>query len=68
MGESSLDFTLLIWVTAEATLNPNSTLSDCTFALHRALVEADITIPFPQRDVYIKKLPDTLPSQVEAPE
>lgn len=68
MGESSLDFTLLIWVSAEATLNPSSTLSDCTFALHRALVEADISIPFPQRDVYIKTMPGTLPARVEIPE
>lgn len=68
MAESSLDFTLLIWVRADATLHPRSTLSECTFAMHRALVAAGIEIPFPQRDVHIKTPPRALQTRIEAGE
>jgi small-conductance mechanosensitive channel len=51
-GESSLDFTLLVWLD-----NPHGeslVASDLRFAIDRAFREARIEIPFPQRDLHLK--------------
>jgi len=52
LGESSLDFRLLFW-----TDNFDKWViikSEVVFGIHDALNNANIVIPFPQRDVYIK--------------
>lgn len=54
-GDSSLDFKLQVWAG-----NPTlfETLGhELHMAVYRALDEADITIPFPQRDLHVKQLP-----------
>jgi small-conductance mechanosensitive channel len=51
-GDSSLDFALTVWID-----NPQAqrrVASDLRFAIDRAFREADIEIPFPQRDLHIK--------------
>jgi small-conductance mechanosensitive channel len=51
-GDSSLDFTLTAWIN-----NPQAqrrVASDLRFAIDRAFREADIEIPFPQRDLHLK--------------
>ena len=51
-GSSSLDFALLVWIT-----DPPEDLriaSDLRFAIDQAFRAADITIPFPQRDLHLK--------------
>jgi small-conductance mechanosensitive channel len=54
-GASSLDFRLLFWTaTFEDFFRVRSELS---VAVYDALVEADITIPFPQRDLHFKTVP-----------
>lgn len=58
MGNSSLDFELLIWIGGDAIINYRSTMSEYTFAVHRALLENGYQIPFPQRDIHIKSMPD----------
>jgi len=58
MGDSSLNFELLVWVQGEAIINYRSTLSEYTFAVHRTLIANDYSIPFPQRDVHIKSTPE----------
>jgi len=55
MADSSLNFELLVWIHGQATSRPSGTLSDCLLAVHRALVENDIQIPFPQRDIHIRE-------------
>ena len=54
-GDSSLNFDLFAWID-----NPKKrfeTESDLHFEIVKQLKHRDITIPFPQRDVYIKQLP-----------
>jgi len=58
MGDSSLDFELLVWVQGDAIVNYRSTLSEYTFAVHRILNSNGYTIPFPQRDLHIKSMPE----------
>jgi small-conductance mechanosensitive channel len=58
MGDSSLNFELLVWVQGDAIINYRSTLSEYTFAVHRTLIDNDYAIPFPQRDIHIKSTPE----------
>lgn len=51
-GESSLDFTLLVWLASPRT--EPIVASELRFAIDRAFREAGIEIPFPQRDVRIR--------------
>jgi small-conductance mechanosensitive channel len=51
-GDSSLDFSLLVWV-PEALVQGQIT-SELRFAVDRAFREAGIEIPFPQRDVHVR--------------
>jgi small-conductance mechanosensitive channel len=51
-GESSLDFTLLVWI-GEPLTEPR-VLSDLRFGIDRAFREARIEIPFPQRDLHLR--------------
>ena len=52
-GESSLDFRVLCWTRIEDFLVGRSDLS---ILIDKLFKENDITIPFPQRDLYIKRL------------
>jgi small-conductance mechanosensitive channel len=51
-GESSLDFALLVWLSAA--VDEPQTSSDLRFAIDTAFREADIVIPFPQRDLHLR--------------
>ena len=53
-GNSSLDFELRAWTESERGWNP--VRSDLAVAINRALAEAGITIPFPQRDLHLRNL------------
>jgi potassium-dependent mechanosensitive channel len=53
LGDSSLNFELLIWINVQE-IQPEGVRSDLYFALFRALKEAGIEIPFPQRDIRIR--------------
>lgn len=57
MGDSSLDFELLVWIKGEAIINHRSTHSEYVFAVHQALLANGFEIPFPQRDVHIRSMP-----------
>jgi small-conductance mechanosensitive channel len=53
-GASSLDFLLRAWV---ADFDEGyTTRSDLTVAIQRALAEADIGVPFPQRDLHLRSM------------
>ncbi|HSF14362.1 MAG TPA: mechanosensitive ion channel domain-containing protein [Vicinamibacteria bacterium] len=59
-GESSLDFTLRAW-----TANFDDFLrirSELAVGVHDALMRAGFEIPFPQRDLHVKSVPETVTS------
>jgi len=54
-GDSSLDFELLCWV--EHPAQRGFVTHELYMAIYRALGEAGIEIPFPQRDLWVRRLP-----------
>ncbi len=54
-GASSLDFELLCWIAQPG--QRGLTVHELNCEVYKAFAEADITIPFPQRDLYIKEMP-----------
>jgi small-conductance mechanosensitive channel len=52
-GESSLNFQLVVWSDAMSH-RPARFRSDLNFAIEKKLREAEIEIPFPQRDLHIR--------------
>jgi small-conductance mechanosensitive channel len=53
-GDSALKFSLVVWLTAEATRRPGAVTAAYYWALHTALEKHGIELPFPQRDLHIK--------------
>lgn len=51
-GESSIDLGVRYWVPTEKYFQ---TLYRGNLAIHKALKDADVTIPFPQRDIHMKQ-------------
>jgi small-conductance mechanosensitive channel len=54
LGDSSLDFQLVVWLNADATRRPGAVTAAYYWALHTALEKYNIEIPFPQRDLHVK--------------
>lgn len=57
-GDSSLDFALMVWVKPEWATRPGAVKSAYLYAIDQALRDAEITVPFPQRDVHMIPQPD----------
>jgi potassium efflux system protein len=57
MGNSSVDFELLVWVVWANKLRPNALRSDFLILIYNALNKNGIQIPFPQLDLYVKQMP-----------
>ncbi len=55
-GESSLDFTLLIWCRLTTLMSTSGMISDYYFELFRKFKEAGIEIPFPQTDLHLRSI------------
>ena len=55
MGESSLDFQILVWI--KHPVFRGRVRDEINTRVYKALAAADIVIPFPQRDLYIKQWP-----------
>ncbi|MEO7072337.1 MAG: mechanosensitive ion channel domain-containing protein [Rhodanobacter sp.] len=53
-GDSSLDFSLVVWLNADATRRVGAITAAYYWALHTALEKYDIEIPFPQRDLRVR--------------
>jgi MscS family membrane protein len=54
-GESSLDFELLCWI--ENSADRGRFVHELNCEVYRAFARTGISIPFPQRDLYIKEMP-----------
>ncbi|MEO5881906.1 MAG: mechanosensitive ion channel domain-containing protein [Caldimonas sp.] len=54
MGESSLDFELVVWVGPDAVSSPSRIEAAYRWQIHSELVAAGLEIPFPQRDLNIR--------------
>lgn len=55
-GESSLDFELVVWLTAEATKRPSAVRAAYLWEIESALARAQLEIPFAQRDLRVRSL------------
>lgn len=68
-GDSSVDFSVLVYIDCRRT-NENRVRGELNYHIWDALLEADIEIPFPQRDLHLRSgLPDHLsgPSSSDTP-
>lgn len=66
-GDSSLDFQLLVWLTADATRRPGAVAAAYNWALHSALEKYGIEIPFPQRDLHVRSWAPSPPDVAPPP-
>lgn len=55
-GDSSLDFDLLCWI--DEPVRRGFVVHELNCEIYRKFAEAGIQIPFPQRDMYIKEMPE----------
>lgn len=53
-GDSSLNFELVVWLTAQAVVRPGAVNAAYTWELDTALHKYGIEIPFPQRDLNVR--------------
>ena len=60
-GESSLNFSLVVWLNAEATRRVGRVFAAYNWALHTALEQHGIEIPLPQRDVHVRSWVNNTP-------
>ena len=56
LGDSSLNFTLLVWIRMHQIKSKTGLKSDYYFALYQSLNEAGIEIPFSQQDIHIRSI------------
>lgn len=61
-GDSSIDFQLRTWANSES--NWWVIRSDLTIGVYKALTEANIEIPFPQRDLNLRSVSADVPAEV----
>jgi small-conductance mechanosensitive channel len=52
-GDSALVFAMYFWLEMRPGVNSAVVMSDLRFMVHKALEEAGIAMPFPQRDVHL---------------
>ena len=55
-GDSSLNFQLLFWISAHNFLTIEDIKSDLNYAIDKAFRAHNISIPFPQRDIWVKEI------------
>ncbi|WP_457605710.1 mechanosensitive ion channel domain-containing protein [Nitratifractor sp.] len=68
MGNSGVDFALLVWIKGPRTLRPKRTTSRFLTLIYTALNEAGIEIPFPQRDLHLRSVDVALPIRLVSDE
>ena len=57
-GDSALEFELRVW-TESMSDRPRAFQSDMNFLIWKYFKEREIEVPYPQRDIYIKELPQS---------
>ena len=63
-GDNSVNFDLRFWI-SDPQQGQSNVRSDVYLALWERLKTAGIEIPFPQRDIYIKQMPDQAASELD---
>ncbi|RUO71556.1 potassium transporter KefA [Pseudidiomarina salinarum] len=53
-GDSALNFELVVWLKPEAVNRPGAVHAAFMWEIHSSLMEYDIQIPFPQRDIHVR--------------
>ena len=53
-----MNFELFVWVKGFYAKRPRRTKNKFLRLIYEALNDADINIPFPQQDLYVKELPE----------
>lgn len=66
-GESSLDFEVRVW-TVHQVQTPTRLKSDLYSAMFDAFREKGIELPFPQRDLHIRSIPESLSTILGPPD
>lgn len=56
MGDSSVNFELLVWIKGKEILYPKRTMSRFLILIYNTLYEHNIEIPFPQRDLHLRSI------------
>ncbi|MGM0439888.1 MAG: mechanosensitive ion channel domain-containing protein [Chlamydiota bacterium] len=62
-GDNALNFELVVWVSVYGRGHRGGFYSSYLWEIETSLREHNITIPFPQRDLYLKSVPDNLVRQ-----
>lgn len=60
MGDSSVNFNLFVWVRGDQMKRPKKTASAFLIVIYDTLNENNIEIPFPQRDLNIRSIDESL--------
>ena len=55
-GESSLDFDLLCWI--DQPVKRGLIVHELNCEIYRQFAESGVQIPFPQRDLHVKEIPE----------
>jgi len=53
-GDFTLNFSLVVWLNADAVKHPSSVAAAYNWALHNAFLKYEIELPFPQRDLHVR--------------
>ncbi len=60
MGDSSVNFELFVWVKGDLLHRPKRTASEFLIIIYNTLYENNIEIPFPQQDLHIRSVDDSV--------
>ncbi len=62
-GESSIDYTVILWI--DEVMNQWKVLSDIRYKINARFKKEHITIPFPQRTVWLNQVNQSPPSEID---
>jgi small-conductance mechanosensitive channel len=65
MADSSINFELFIWIAGKEIFYPKSVTSKFLILIYNALNENNIEIPFPQQDIHIRSMDNSILSNLK---
>ncbi|RRJ83809.1 mechanosensitive ion channel domain-containing protein [Aestuariirhabdus litorea] len=68
MGESSLDFELVVWIRGNRLPKHTNPIAAYLWAIETSLGAHNIEIPFPQRDLHLRSVDDKLLARYQPPQ